>query len=568
MAGDRDGSGKTTVTRALLDFLSLNEIEAKAFDTDKSMRNLSRFFPKVTTLIDLSSKSDLATVMDRQRKLVTVIDIHARGLIPALRSLDSIGFFDAVRAGEFGFITLHVLEPTSYQADVFAVKPFVENGLYFLVKNHKNKAAAFRWKCVNDAGVFETVARSGDIIIPEMRDIAYDQVEIAGTSYLSFIANETEKGEQADHSFVMRGYVRSWLARVADEFERVGLREAILGKASLDQSLIVPKPDEGTVISELIEEARRGDVTAMCTVALQYSTGHGKFRQDHYKAAWYFRLAADKGSSLALYHLALYFQQGLGGLPFDPKEAKRLLEMAAALGNIEAKSELQRRDYEAGDTHRDIMHKRIWICAHCEAQNDASAGHCAVCDTPKLGAHRLFSEGSIFLHNSDRAELSGRSDPVRSSYDPNNIFARILRGEIPIHRVFEDDVALAFMDIMPRAEGHVVVIPKEPARGLIDVEATTLARLVMRVQHVAKALQSAFKADGLTLHQFNESAGGQVIYHLHFHLLPRWDGVPLRAPSIMADNALLAEQAEKIRNVMRPFSEHLASNSTTVSPLP
>ncbi len=143
---------------------------------------------------------------------------------------------------------------------------------------------------------------------------------------------------------------------------------------------------------------------------------------------------------------------------------------------------------------------------------------------------------------------------MSAAYDPNNIFGKILRGEIPAHKVYEDDMSLAFMDIMPRAEGHVLVIPKEGARNLLDVSPVTLAELMKRVQHVAKALQSAFRADGLTLHQFNESAGGQVIYHLHFHLLPRWDGVALRPPGTMADNEILAEQAAKIREAMTPFA--------------
>jgi histidine triad (HIT) family protein len=109
------------------------------------------------------------------------------------------------------------------------------------------------------------------------------------------------------------------------------------------------------------------------------------------------------------------------------------------------------------------------------------------------------------------------------------------------------------MDIMPRAEGHVLVIPKEGARNLLDVSSATLGELVKRVQHVAKALEKAFAADGLTLHQFNESAGGQVIYHLHFHLLPRWEGVPLRPPGTMADENKLAEQAARIRAAMTPY---------------
>jgi histidine triad (HIT) family protein len=142
---------------------------------------------------------------------------------------------------------------------------------------------------------------------------------------------------------------------------------------------------------------------------------------------------------------------------------------------------------------------------------------------------------------------------MAAAYDPDNIFAKILRGEIPAHKVYEDDVALAIMDIMPRAEGHVLVIPKVPARGLLDIAPDALAALIARVQHVAKAAKAAFSADGLTLQQFNESAGGQVIFHLHFHILPRFEGVALRPPGTMADGETLKAQAEKIRAALGAF---------------
>ncbi len=138
-------------------------------------------------------------------------------------------------------------------------------------------------------------------------------------------------------------------------------------------------------------------------------------------------------------------------------------------------------------------------------------------------------------------------------YDPQNVFAKILRGEIPAHQVYEDDIALAIMDIMPRAEGHTLVIPKRPSRGLIYTDPENLAQLIKRVQHVAKAAKTAFSADGLTLQQFNESAGGQVIFHLHFHILPRWDGVALRPPGTMADNDKLKAQAERIAAALGVF---------------
>ena len=137
------------------------------------------------------------------------------------------------------------------------------------------------------------------------------------------------------------------------------------------------------------------------------------------------------------------------------------------------------------------------------------------------------------------------------AYDPENIFAKILRGEIPCHRVFEDEVALAFMDIMPRAHGHVLVIPKVPARNLLDVPPEALSLLIERVQRVARAAMQVFEADGITLQHFSESAGGQEVFHLHFHILPRKDGVRLTPhPAPRADMAALADQAARLRSVL------------------
>ena len=140
---------------------------------------------------------------------------------------------------------------------------------------------------------------------------------------------------------------------------------------------------------------------------------------------------------------------------------------------------------------------------------------------------------------------------MTNSYDPGNIFAKILRGDVPCHRVFEDDVALAFMDVMPRCEGHTLVIPRKPARGLLDADAHDLAALMIRVQAVGAAVTKAFAADGLTLQQFNEAAGGQQVFHLHFHLLPRREGVPLRPHTgEMAAPEVLREHAERIQRAL------------------
>jgi histidine triad (HIT) family protein len=133
------------------------------------------------------------------------------------------------------------------------------------------------------------------------------------------------------------------------------------------------------------------------------------------------------------------------------------------------------------------------------------------------------------------------------TYDPDNIFAKILRREAPCVKIYEDDVALAFMDVMPRADGHTLVIPKVAARSLFDIDPQDLALFMPAVQKVARAVMAGMKAEGLSVQQFNETAGGQQVFHLHFHLLPRWSGVALKPPGGPFQNAeALRPQAEKI----------------------
>lgn len=115
-----------------------------------------------------------------------------------------------------------------------------------------------------------------------------------------------------------------------------------------------------------------------------------------------------------------------------------------------------------------------------------------------------------------------------AAYDDANVFAKILRGELPCVKVYEDERALALMDIMPRADGHVLLVPKAKARNIFDVDAEALAALMGPLQKIACAVRTALDAEGVTIQQFNEPAGGQVVFHLHFHILPRWTGVALR----------------------------------------
>ena len=138
------------------------------------------------------------------------------------------------------------------------------------------------------------------------------------------------------------------------------------------------------------------------------------------------------------------------------------------------------------------------------------------------------------------------------AYDQNNIFAKILRGELPAYKVYEDDHAFAFLDIMPRAPGHTLVLPKSPARNILDVDPEDLAHVAKVTQKIAKAALQVFAADGITVQQFNEPAGGQVVFHLHVHVIPRRDGVALKPPAsekekpeVLSDHALKLAAALK-----------------------
>jgi histidine triad (HIT) family protein len=138
---------------------------------------------------------------------------------------------------------------------------------------------------------------------------------------------------------------------------------------------------------------------------------------------------------------------------------------------------------------------------------------------------------------------------LHGDYDPDNVFARILRGDMPSAKVWEDEHVLAFMDVFPQSEGHVLIIAKaSQARNLLDVEPEVLVHLTAALQRTARAVEKALRPDGLSIMQFNGAAGGQTVFHLHFHIIPRWEDRPMKghghAP--MADAAVLKALAERI----------------------
>ena len=135
-----------------------------------------------------------------------------------------------------------------------------------------------------------------------------------------------------------------------------------------------------------------------------------------------------------------------------------------------------------------------------------------------------------------------------SSYDNENIFAKIIRGELPSHKIYEDEKTIVIMDIMPRTDGHVLVLPKAASRNILDIEIEDMTAVMATVQKMAHTVMNVFAADGITIQLFNEAAGGQAVFHTHIHVLPRHDGVKLRPHTgEMADNDVLAENAGKLR---------------------
>jgi histidine triad (HIT) family protein len=148
-------------------------------------------------------------------------------------------------------------------------------------------------------------------------------------------------------------------------------------------------------------------------------------------------------------------------------------------------------------------------------------------------------------HQENARETPGENTMI--AYDSNNPFAKILRGEFPCYKVYEDDHVLAFLDIMPRCVGHTLVIPKAPARNILDIAPDDFAHVARSAQKIARAAMTAFKADGITVQQFSEAAGGQVVFHLHMHVMPRHDGTPLLPPaSRKEDGKVLEANAAKL----------------------
>lgn len=235
VGADKGGVGKTTVSRTVLDYFSANHIPSRAFDTESPRGTLKRFHPDITEIVDVTSTADQMKIFDTLNTAsssVTVIDVRAGLLSPTLASLRDIGFLDAARAGQITFAVFHILGPSIASLDEIAeTANFMDGAKYFLVKNFINNTSFFEWDQATYNSYFRRIKDATEITIPKLNEMAYEQVEVASVPFLQFVANKDAKGNAANHSFVLRGYVRHWLGNVWGEFDRIRLTDIVGAKS-------------------------------------------------------------------------------------------------------------------------------------------------------------------------------------------------------------------------------------------------------------------------------------------------------------------------------------------------
>ncbi len=231
VGADKGGVGKTTVSRLLIEYLTAHGSPPRAFDTEYPRGTLRRFHPDMTEVVDLTQTSDQMRIIDTLQEVgakVSIVDIRAGRLGPTLRTLEDIGFLEAVRERQFTFCMFHILGPSvSSLEEIALVAPYVTNGNYFTVKNHVNDTTFFEWDPETYQSFFGDVKSAGEISIPKLNELAYEQVELAGVPFSTFVENRTAENKKAAYSFVLRGYVRNWLRQVEAELDRVKLLDVL-----------------------------------------------------------------------------------------------------------------------------------------------------------------------------------------------------------------------------------------------------------------------------------------------------------------------------------------------------
>jgi hypothetical protein len=229
VGADKGGVGKTTVSRTLLDYFTARKIPTRAFDTEWPRGTLKRFHPDMTDVVDVTAVPDQMKIFDTLESSsaqITLIDVRAGLMSPTLAALRDIGFLDAAKKGQIAFAVFHILGPSiASLSEIAETSKLLTDARYFLVKNFINNTSFFDWDQATYNSYFNRVPHAYEIAIPKLNEMANEQVELASVPFINFIANKGPTGENAQNSFVLRGYVRHWLGNVWAEFDRVKLAD-------------------------------------------------------------------------------------------------------------------------------------------------------------------------------------------------------------------------------------------------------------------------------------------------------------------------------------------------------
>jgi hypothetical protein len=231
VGADKGGVGKTTVARTLIDYFGAHQTPTRAFDTEAPRGTLKRFHSELTEVVDVTAVPDQMKIFDTLGSAaarVTVIDVRAGLLSPTLQALADIGFLESAKKGQITFAVFHILGPSIASLDeIKEAARFVGDASYFLVKNFINNTSFFDWDPATYNSYFKQIKNAEEIVIPKLNEMACEQVEVASVPYVSFVANKNGKGDAANYSFVLRGYVRHWLGQVWGEYDRVKLIDLV-----------------------------------------------------------------------------------------------------------------------------------------------------------------------------------------------------------------------------------------------------------------------------------------------------------------------------------------------------
>jgi hypothetical protein len=232
VGADKGGVGKTTISRALLDFFARKNVLTRAFDTENPRGTLRRFYPSITEIIDLANVAHQMKVLDTLESAnvpVTLVDLKAGNLSYSLDLFERIGVLEAARNGQFNLGLFHVVGPSIASLDeIGEIAKYLQGVEYVVGRNFINETNFFEWDQATHRKYFEKIPKAQEIDVPKLNEMAYEQVDVAGVTFKDFIDNRAADGQPGKFSFVLRGYVRKWCSEIDEEFARVKMIQDLL----------------------------------------------------------------------------------------------------------------------------------------------------------------------------------------------------------------------------------------------------------------------------------------------------------------------------------------------------